>query len=262
MISNKTRKLIQKSLDENLSGRKQKYLQRMLEVNSDARLLYQALRSTVDAVEALPVEEPPGHLKERVMEKILLRQDARSRENRRAAKAFLRRPVPRIVGAFATGGIVVGILLMLYYRSTTETRLHSFQFANGTMGWDTDRNAELLETVPLELGGLKGELSILRSGSRILLDGNILGTSPELPVQLFLSFPKDSLMLTGLHVPSPLAADLEMRPGFFSISLARELPFRLIMQKTASGSVSLDIRLARSDEDLLEHRSLLSPDGR
>jgi hypothetical protein len=262
MISNKTRKLIQKCLDDDLSRRQERHLHKILEEDPDALRLYGALRNTVDLVEELPVEEPPDHVKERVMERIELRRGARARERRPGRMEYLRRPVPRLVGAFATGGIVVGVFLMLFFRSTTESRLHSSQFANGTMGGDTVMNEELVGTLPMETGDLKGDLKVLRSGSRIVLDGHIQGVSAELPVQLTFLFSPDSLSLTGLHVPSPLAGGMETRPGFLYVTLTRELPFRLIMRKTASESVSLKVRLSRGDTELLERRYMLGPNGR
>lgn len=240
--------VLNRVIDGEATPEEQARVEAWLSEDDQARQVYDELAFTVAQLESVDsAVPPPPRLKQRIMEAIPADRYARSRRwSPQALLAWLESTfLPRPSLAYATMlavGMLVGVVVMSIVSNPNDPPGESDVV--GTMG-----GARILQTHPISLPALDGELRVAAAGDVVSLE---LDLATDQPTEVQLSFDTSTTHWQNTEaLSSDSRSDFAVTEG--QIRLAFERPISYGIEFVRTGQAPIEITFVRNGQSLYQH---------
>lgn len=203
MIDKKYIELMNKEIDKIITEDEKISLQSYLSGNNEAKEYFNELQLTNDYLDKLPDNEPSENLKKQIINSIDFSKYS-STVKVKSFWSYLFMPKFKIAYSFAVG-LIAGIILIVVL-SNNYNNVNKIRDISGTIGIDNS-NSKTIEEIPLKLSDLSGNISLIKTGDRFLIDANF---DTEQNLDFMISYPDN---VEFQNIDPGLISDIQFSKG-------------------------------------------------
>lgn len=174
MLNNKYIELVNKNIDGIITDAEKQELENLLSTNAEVREYHENLKDTLGLLDfnANSAVDPSPNLKKKIFNTIDPHLYSTSKNNNFKIPSFkniIGKLNPKLAISF-TAGLVSGLILFSIIFSNINISSGNKIDYTGTIGLIDNTNAKILSTVPVDISGLSGEITLYNMNKYYWLD--------------------------------------------------------------------------------------------